>query len=260
MYRQRAVMSLGEMSMFVRRLYNLVCRRLRARRLGFHFGRGATWELPSHLFLNGTFVEITAPRDNGTKVAFMDIILDDCYGLERACRRMKIQTVLDIGAHAGLFSLHARNYCPTATIHAYEPNPAMSDYLTHHAMAARFQFYMEAVGSEAGKVTVQAHPDSVQTVCRMNDEGEVQQVPFSSCIERLGGRVDFLKLDCEGAEWDLFLDRDSWRNVSYLGMEYHLINGHSRNEVIDTVRRLGFVVLQEEFCGSTYGLLSAVRR
>jgi len=36
------------------------------------------------------------------------------------------------------------------------------------------------------------------------------------------GDIDLLKLDCEGAEWDIFECKDAWRAVRALTMEYHL--------------------------------------
>jgi FkbM family methyltransferase len=44
---------------------------------------------------------------------------------------------------------------------------------------------------------------------------------LASAVEALGG-ADLLKLDCEGAEWDLFETVDVWRRIAAITMEYHL--------------------------------------
>jgi hypothetical protein len=37
---------------------------------------------PAKMFANGKRWAISAPDDNGTKIAFLDIFLDDCHGIE----------------------------------------------------------------------------------------------------------------------------------------------------------------------------------
>jgi hypothetical protein len=63
-------------------------------------------------------------------------------------------------------------------------------------------------------------------------------------MDRLGADVDLMKIDCEGAEWDLFEDGDSLRRVKEIRMEYHLIDGRSLDEFKAKVRDLGFSVLK----------------
>jgi FkbM family methyltransferase len=246
----------------LKRIYTLLRRRRRAKRLGVPFTRGADWQLPSRVLVQGHSIPIRGPDDNGTKVAFLDIFLDDCYGIEQVGRRVYARTILDVGAHAGFFSLHAGNVFPRSIIHAYEPNAFMMKYLKQHSEvgeASRFRIYQEAVGRENGRASMHLHEDSVQSRACIDERGEIHQVAFRECIERLGGQVDILKLDCEGAEWELFEDKESWKKINYLGMEYHLINAHKRREAIAAIKQLGFQVLFERLTGPTWGLLRAYR-
>src|SRR5262249_39690436 len=162
-------------------------------------------------------------------VAFLDILLDDCYGLGMIGGR--VATVLDIGAHVGLFGIAARNAFPRAVIHAYEPNPLVEPYLKAQAQAADFQYFMCAAGLEDGTFSLDVHEDSVRTRSRSDPAGSVPQVPFQEMLARLGGEADLLKLDCEGAEWLLFEDRPTWQHVRNLSMEYHLWPDHTHAEV-----------------------------
>src|SRR5262249_1640598 len=109
------------------RIYTLLRRRYRARRLGIEFRRGASWVLPAEMFVNGRRWAISAPDDGGTKGAFLDIFLDDCYGIESIGH--PVRTVLDMCAHAGFCSMHARNTYSDAIIQASETNPHMIHYL-----------------------------------------------------------------------------------------------------------------------------------
>ena len=242
---------------FLQRLIALFHRRRRAKRLGVEFHRASGWKLPESAFINGNQWAIRAPDDNGTKVAFLDIFLDDCYGVERVAS--EAQAILDIGAHAGFFSMHARSLCPLATIHAYEPNPANQEYLSYQSQVGGFTYFPEAVGFQAGKVRVVPAEDSVQSQAVVDDGGTIPQVSLRQCIERLGGRVDLVKLDCEGAEWGIFEDCEAWQAVAYLSMEYHLINGHTVHDVKSTVERLGFQIVKQTVSAPTWGLLWARR-
>lgn len=68
-----------------------------------------------------------------------------------------------------------------------------------------------------------------------------------------------MKLLSEGAEWSIFNDADAWKAVKYLGMEYHLIDGHTQEEVASTITKLGFKVLKQTIDGPTWGLLWGTR-
>jgi FkbM family methyltransferase len=240
------------------RIYNLLRRRYRARRLDIEFRRGASWVLPSEMFVNGRRWAISAPNDNGTKMAFLDIFLDDCYGIESIGH--PVRTVLDIGAHAGFFSMHARNTYPDAIIHAYEPNPNMKEFLEHQSGVGGFTYFLEAVGNKDDMVLLDIEAkESVHTRCRFKQGGEIAQVAFHTCILRLGGSVDILKMDCEGAEWSILADTESLTAVRSLVMEYDLVDGHTEAELVSTVKKLGFRVLKQTLTGPTWGLLRATR-
>jgi FkbM family methyltransferase len=62
--------------------------------------------------------------------------------------RHPVRTVLDIGAHAGFFSVHALNTYPDAIIHAYEPKPNMKEFLEHQSGIGGFTYLLEAVGNK----------------------------------------------------------------------------------------------------------------
>lgn len=238
------------------RLLKLIERQKRAKKLGVKFNRCASFKLPDHLTIGGNNKIVKLPIEIGVNVAFIDILLDDCYGLETLSH--PIRKVLDIGANVGLFGLAARNRFPEAVIHAYEPNIQLENYLEMQARAADFTYFMEAVGLEDGRVTLDLHEDSVLTRSKVDEAGSVTQVAFRKAIERLGGLVDLAKVDCEGAEWLLFQDSDAWQLVRNLSMEYHLWPTHTHDEVREVVQNLGFEI-KKQVPISDYGLLLASR-
>ena len=243
--------------MVVQRLFNLVKRINRAKNLGLDYHRAAEFNIPNSLLINGDRKTVSLPQEYGVKVAFIEILLDDCYGLEKLSQ--PILKILDIGANVGLFSIAARHRFPQAVIHAYEPNPYLEKHLQIQARAAGFDYFMEAVGREDGKVSLDFHEDSVQTRSRVNEAGEFSQVAFSKAIERMGGSVDLAKVDCEGAEWLLFQEPETWQLVQNLSLEYHLWPDHKHEEIPNLIQNLGFQI-KKQIPIEDYGLLLASRQ
>jgi FkbM family methyltransferase len=215
-----------------------------------------SFQLPDKVTLNGKQVDVNFPKEQGVLVAFSEIMLTDCYGLGEV--KGPINTVLDIGANVGLFSLAARQAFPNATIHAYEPNAQQEPYLQSQAKAANFKYFLEAVELEDSHVSLNMHGDSVQTTSQIDETGEVTAIAFRKAVERLGGKIDFAKVDCEGAEWRIWKDHDAWQKVKNLSCEYHIQDGHTHEEARSQVESLGFSITYQERA-DTFGVIRAIR-
>ena len=190
--------------------------------------------------LDGKTVAVTAPDEFGARMDFLVCFIDDEYGLRRV--NDAVATVVDIGSNVGFFSLAARDRFPGATIHAYEPNPRTLTYLARNAAAADVQVFPEAVGASAGSVWLEDVGDSNQA--RISDGAKagtrVPQVPLTQVVDRLGGSIDLAKIDCEGAEWEMFQNPEPWRSIRLLRMEYHLWKRRTFAQVVDALSGLGF--------------------
>jgi hypothetical protein len=71
---------------------------------------------------------------------------------------------------------------------------------------------------------------------------DVRQVSLATVIERIGGEIDVAKIDCEGAEWDMFSDKLAWEKIKSVRMEYHLWGQHKYSELTHTLSSLGFTI------------------
>jgi len=247
--------------MIVDRIIMLLKRRKMASKLGVRFVRSASFRLPDSICLDGQMQKLSLPDENGVKVAFIDLLLDDCYGCRVLQERgTQIKTVLDIGGNVGLFGVAACNSFPDAKLHCYEPNRQLEQYLSVQAQSAGFNYFMEAVGLQNGMIFLDLNEDSVQTRSKQDSDGNVPQIAFRKAIERLGGKVDLLKMDCEGTEWEMFKDRDSWERVRNLSMEYHLFKPeHTEQTVKQTIDDLGFAITSFVHVDN-FGLLTATRK
>ena len=122
--------------------------------------------------------------------------------------------ILDIGANVGLFGVAARSAFPQATIHGYEPNTALEPYLAYQARVASLEYFLEAVGRRAGRVHLEVNEaELVHSSSRPDPAGTTPQIALRTAIERIGGSVDLIKMDCEGAEWEMLEDQEIWRTV-----------------------------------------------
>jgi FkbM family methyltransferase len=240
------------------RFLTLNQRKQSARRLGFNFRRAGDFTLPSEIRIDSRNSRLSLPDDGGTRTAFIDVLLDDCYGLRKL--PANLERVLDIGAHAGLFSLAARLRFPNAQIHAYEPNPQMQSFLSKQADIGRFSFFGCAVGLAEGRVSLDLCDDSVQTRVHAGEQGEIQCVSFAQAVAGLNGVLDLVKLDCEGAEWEILQDEAAWQKVHNLTMEFHLWAGYTLEELKSRVAQLGFKERHCKLTGKDFGLLLAGRR
>jgi FkbM family methyltransferase len=189
-------------------------------------------------------------------VAFLEVLVEDCYGITAASNQVK--TVLDIGANVGIFSLAARRACPSALIHAYEPNAELEQWLRVQAAVARCHYFLEAVTKDGGSVRLDIHPDSVRTRAHPDVTGDVPAVSLRTAVGRLGGFVDFAKIDCEGCEWDLFQDRRIWDRFACLSLEYHLFDQLTHEHARDTVESIGFKIVRQQPADG-FGLIRAER-
>ena len=148
---------------------------------------------------------------------FHRIAIEDCYRLAKISR--PVRTVLDVGANIGLFAIAARHHFPEAAIHCYEPNPALASFILPHCKAVNATYYAEAIGAKSGSVSLNSRGNSLHST--ISSVGFIRQTAFCDATARLG-EIDLLKLDCEGAEWDLFSVTEPWQQVRHLTMEYHL--------------------------------------
>jgi FkbM family methyltransferase len=219
--------------------------------------RAAEFTLPSEIQVGTVPLRLSLPDDGGTRTAFIDVLLDDCYLLHQFPD--DVGTVMDVGCHVGLFSIAARNRWPNAVIHAYEPNGMLRERWEKHATQAKFFVYEEAVGDVSGTVGLIPNEDSVQVRVTETADGSVKQIAFRKAIARLGDQVDLVKLDCEGAEWSILRDEETWKKVRFLTMEFHLWAGYTLEELKLRISNLGFQIKYLQMTGSNFGILSAYR-
>jgi FkbM family methyltransferase len=191
---------------------------------------------------------------------FKSIFYDDCYGLRKLQSNM--DTIVDIGGNIGFFSMTARSRFPNAVIHTYEPNPNIQEYLFANLKDLNVKIFPEAVGLQDGTVKIDFGDGSLFSKTKESKDGGINKTSFQNVLKRMDKKIDLLKIDCEGAEWDILQDVKSWQSVNNLAMEYHLWARQdcSLVQLVQTVKELGFRITSlHESPKLEWGIIHATR-
>jgi len=119
------------------------------------------------------------------------------------------QTVLDLGGNVGLFGVFVLTRWPAATITSVEPDSENLQLLTRCVQAngasARWKVIAACAASQPGVVAFSGGRLADSSIA-LDGEVVTDQVLAVDAFELLM-EADFAKIDIEGAEWDLLLDR-----------------------------------------------------
>lgn len=162
--------------------------------------------------------------------------------------------IIDVGANIGAFSIFAAINYPESKIYCFEP-----DYQNYQKLVKNLNLnkiknvrtFNIAIGKKEGKIklysdsngnfgtigssTIKVSPTSVEINCEiLNDV----------LVENRIGTCDLLKLDCEGAEYDIIfsLNQDSIKRIKYIVLEYHHTPNYQGKDLIGCLKNQGYQV------------------
>lgn len=224
----------------------------------------------------GHGVSITGPADEPLLFLFREIWVDRRYDLGDLPHPLD-GVVVDIGAHVGLFSVWIARHFPGSRILAVEPSPRAATYLRRNAGSLpgaditaveaacgatpgrsflhlgrsemTNSMYAERggsshTGSEAGGATSGRKAPGGSGMG--GSDLEVEVITLDELFARFAiERCALLKLDCEGAEYDILggASADTLSRIERVVMEYHRgVDGHDPRELVEGLERGGFTV------------------
>ena len=165
--------------------------------------------------------------DNADLLTIVSIFENGEYDLSKAGRA---KTIIDIGAHIGVFVAWAKLAFPEASIYAYEPSPRSHELLRLNIELNQLKgvrIFQSAVTDREGIRNLYIHRNWNWLDSLVAETGEavpvnaitLQQVFDLNGIER----CDVLKIDVEGSEWDILsvLPDDYWRRIGAIVLETH---------------------------------------
>ncbi|MGN6252674.1 MAG: FkbM family methyltransferase [Marmoricola sp.] len=198
---------------------------------------------------------IHCPNHPGARVPVYEVFAEDTYRFGDLLEGLPAEaTVLDIGAHIGCFAVAVARLLPHAQVHSYEASPSTAAWLRRNVAANglgdRVHVHAEALAAQRGTLQFadNAHGSSLngRTAPSGTSDVAVPAVTFADAVAAAGGRVDLVKIDTEGAEYDFVLGSDpaAWAGVGTVVMEYHDVPGHGWLELADHFSRAGLAAVR----------------
>ncbi len=179
--------------------------------------------------------------------------------------------VVDIGAHIGIFTIYAARKAREGRVLAFEPDAENYAMLTRNLalnpQLAHVSAFNQAIWSSEGKrnlfradgywsgghslfenwmddysagegVEEQVDQTGAATI-------EVECTTLPRLMEANGlDRIDFLKVDCEGSEYEILLNlpEEELLRIKSMSLEYHAVEGFTGQDLADRLAGSGYAV------------------
>jgi len=163
--------------------------------------------------------------------------------------------VVDMGAHIGIFSVFASRLAGKGRVYSFEPTPENFELLEHNIKLNRADNILAfnlAMADKTGQREI--------SICASNSGGHsfysdtgnkiiVNTISLKEFVDQNGiFKINFMKLDCEGAEYDILLacPNEVLAKVEKISMEYHNLDELRNVSVIkEFLEKKGFEVCVE---------------
>ena len=197
-------------------------------------------------------------------ILYKDIFLNRIYHFEAERRNPYI---LDCGSNIGMSILYFKHLYPEAHIVGFEPDPAIFPYLEENITRNRVsgvELVRAALAKHAGTLSFYSDGKYGSYLARGSDRTipdgwKRYEVPAARLREYLHKPVDFLKMNIEGAEWEVLEDsEDQLAKVKEMVIEYHHLPGLPRtlHRILELLHRNHFEYLINDFDRESNGAVS----
>lgn len=156
-----------------------------------------------------------------------EVFLGDFYQFKS---KNENPVIIDCGANIGLSVLYFKKTHPNALVYSFEPDTRNFDYLSKNVTSygweksvhiykqlvsdsAGFE-YFEELGNAGSKIVSEDQQNS-QTV-------KIEKIRLKDFVSNLNTRIDFLKLDIEGSEFQVLPDmKELFPKIDKMYIEFH---------------------------------------
>jgi len=156
--------------------------------------------------------------------------------------------IIDCGSNVGLSVGFFKKIYPNCKIIAFEPDPDLFDLLRKNVEewgCKDVELHQKAIWREEALINFQKEGGFSGRIDESTAHEKINSVDVQSvCLSKfLNQKVDFLKIDVEGAETDVLLECASLlTNVCYLFIEYHSQEGKAQtlDVILNILSNAGF--------------------
>lgn len=162
------------------------------------------------------------------------------------CKK-KNPLIIDCGANIGLSVLYFKKLFPSSKVIAFEPDPKIFEILDYNIKAFDLEnvaLYNTALWNEEKELDFNAEgADGGRLSDKDNAPDNLVKIKALKLSKFLDRTVDFLKIDIEGAEYEVLKECETaLRNVDKLFVEYHSFCNQEQHldEILLILKRSGF--------------------
>lgn len=174
-------------------------------------------------------------------------------------------TVIDIGGHIGSFSIYASPN--TSRVITYEPDVINFKRLRHNIEINNSKNVLAinkgVAGTTGDRLLFQDSANSAAHTIALKSTGGSRTIECVSLEEVFRenniSTCDFMKLDCEGAEFEILMNasQDTLAKIKRISMEYH--EGYDLNKLLEHLKQSDFKIIKNEKENSYQGMIWAKR-
>lgn len=225
--------------------------------------RAAAGEAVTEIRLRNGAV-ITASRENMLWPIFSNTWYHLAY--TKHCTIPRNGLVVDVGANVGVFSLFAGRV--GRLVYSIEPASSNFSRLESNVAGSRNIIPLHlACAAQDGRAGLSLSGEPIAFSLKTHeDQGKhemVDVISLGTLFDRYNiSRCDFLKLDCEGSEFDIILGSEPalFKRISRIVLEYHehLSDKYTHQDLLRRLQGLGFRATAYDPIGS-HGMIAAAR-
>ena len=176
--------------------------------------------------------------------------------------------IIDVGGHIGLFSLYASQFCKNGSIFTFEPMVENFDLLSENIKLNNLdniKIFNLAVSNSNSSVKLYLNQDDAghSMFSKSSKSVTVNSISLQQIFDNNNiDYCDFLKLDCEGSEYEIIknLPTPYFKKIKKMIIEYHMAdtNPELLDELISILKSQNYT-LETKTLFKDIGFLYAIR-
>lgn len=211
-------------------------------------------------------VRLESPVEMDLNFIFHEIWIEEIYTYP-GYELKDGDVVIDIGGNIGVFATYAATRAPNVRVFAFEPFPKNAEYFLKNVEQSGLSGSVElrnvavAGNNDPRKLRVANSWGCHSLADAEGSAGDIE-VACTTLDQILNDtkRCDFLKIDCEGGEYEILLNAapETLQRIHRVVMEYHDTENGSGNDLKGFFEKHRFRVDVFEKLDETTGVLSAM--
>ena len=239
--------------------------------------RITNWTCPIFKYFNLKDDECVAKFRNGTKciirnksdsAVFLENFFLDSYTQEKGFDIKENDLVIDVGGHVGYFTIYAAKKAKNGKIITFEPSKESFNVLKNNLKINNIQNVIienVGVGAKSGTAILNVDVDhgignSIFFSSKNSEKEDIRITTIPEIVKKYKiESIDLLKLDCEGAEFEIILNLPSTilNTIKKISMEIHEIENFDIIDIEKFLVKNNFSVRRKYFLHENWPILYA---